>query len=102
MMQSQSPSAKPSANHLQRLARAQALVSDDIYKGNFDGLLDLDDFGGIDDGIVNASSHGPSSNPSLLEPLLMPSIQSKLHAIFEAICDVFSIFDAFTDTAAFQ
>jgi hypothetical protein len=81
---------------------------DDIDKGNFDGLLDLSEFGGIEDGMVDASSDEPSSNPSSEPSLmprnnpLMPRIQSKLCAIFEAICDVFSMGDAFTDTAAFQ
>jgi hypothetical protein len=74
-------------NHLQRLARAQALNSDGIDKGNFDGLLDPDDFGGIEERMVAASSDEPSSNPSS-EPSLVPSIQSRLCTIFEAICDV--------------
>jgi hypothetical protein len=48
----------------------------------------LDDFGGIEERmVVAASSDGPSSNPSS-ETSLVPSIQSKLHSIFEAICDV--------------
>jgi hypothetical protein len=50
-------------------------------------LLDSDDFGGIEERMVAASSDEPSSNPSS-EPSLVPSIQSKLRAIFEAICDV--------------
>jgi hypothetical protein len=41
-------------SHLQRLARAQALGSNHINKGNFDGLLDSDDFVGIEDGMVDA------------------------------------------------
>jgi hypothetical protein len=61
-------------------------------------LLDSDDFGGIEDGMVGASSDEPTLNSSS-EPSLMPSIQSKLRAIFEAICNFFFISsDAFTDT----